>query len=253
MKPTTETYAELQSAYDHFNKELFEGKLPECLITLQREKNTFGYFSPKRFVNKEHGKTDEIAMNPTYFSIRTIAETLSTLCHEAVHLYQDNFGKPGRGRYHNKEWADKMETIGLMPSSTGKEGGKRTGDRMSHYIIEGGRFDKACKKLLTKDFKISWADRFPPRRAVTGVIEGAASDDGNDDLFGKTGIETVGLDNNPVVDELSGWGIDIEDIPAVKVQTRAKFTCPQCQANVWGKPSLNIICGDCDAEFEECS
>jgi hypothetical protein len=30
-----------------------------------------------------------------------------------------------------------MEAIGLMPSSTAAPGGKRTGDRMSHYIIEG--------------------------------------------------------------------------------------------------------------------
>lgn len=32
--PTTQNYAELQRAYDHFNLVLFEGKLPACLITL---------------------------------------------------------------------------------------------------------------------------------------------------------------------------------------------------------------------------
>jgi hypothetical protein len=26
---------------------------------------------------------------------------------------------------------------------------------------------------------------------------------------------------------------------------RAKYTCPFCQSNVWGKPSLSIICGKC--------
>ena len=31
--PTEEAYAELRSAYDFFNAELFAGRLPACLIT----------------------------------------------------------------------------------------------------------------------------------------------------------------------------------------------------------------------------
>ncbi|CAH5543468.1 hypothetical protein AI2839V1_4741 (plasmid) [Enterobacter cloacae] len=34
MKPTLQAYDELQRAYDHFNNELFDGVLPDCLITL---------------------------------------------------------------------------------------------------------------------------------------------------------------------------------------------------------------------------
>ena len=108
LKPTKETYNEMQVAYEFFNENLFCDSLPNCLITLQREKRTLGYYSPDRFVNKSQIKTDEIAMNPSYFSIRSIEETLSTLVHEMVHLWQEHFGKPGRARYHNKEWADKM-------------------------------------------------------------------------------------------------------------------------------------------------
>ncbi|EAA4127232.1 sprT domain-containing protein, partial [Salmonella enterica subsp. enterica] len=51
MKPTQQTYEELQVAYDHFNEALFDGSLPPCLITLQREKKTYGYFSAERFVH----------------------------------------------------------------------------------------------------------------------------------------------------------------------------------------------------------
>ncbi len=43
MKPTLQAYEELQRAYDHFNQLLFEGVLPNCLITLQREKQTWRY------------------------------------------------------------------------------------------------------------------------------------------------------------------------------------------------------------------
>lgn len=37
-----------------------------------------------------------------------------------------------------------------MPSSTGAEGGKRTGRRVSHYIIKGGTFERAWAHCPTK-------------------------------------------------------------------------------------------------------
>lgn len=39
--PTAQAYAELQAAFDHYNRELFGGELPPCLITMQREKRTW--------------------------------------------------------------------------------------------------------------------------------------------------------------------------------------------------------------------
>nr|WLE92542.1 hypothetical protein BHNBIJOD_00169 [Klebsiella pneumoniae] len=77
--PTPETYDELQRAYDFFNEKLFSNELPPCLITLQREKRTYGYCSFKRFVGRESGDTvDEIAMNPVYFSIRNKGHAFNT-------------------------------------------------------------------------------------------------------------------------------------------------------------------------------
>jgi len=64
--PTAQAYAELQAAFDHYNRELFGGELPHCLITMQREKRTYGYFSSERFVHRhDRSKTDEIAINPS--------------------------------------------------------------------------------------------------------------------------------------------------------------------------------------------
>src|SRR6516225_9588180 len=85
----------------------------------------------------------EIALNPATFRGRTDREIASTLLHEMVHLWQYYFGKPPRKGYHNREWGDKMESLGLMPSEDGQPGGKRTGQRVTHYIIEGGPF--ACE------------------------------------------------------------------------------------------------------------
>jgi hypothetical protein len=46
--------------------------------------------------------------------------------------------------------------IGLQPSSTGEEGGKETGQAMSHYIIPGGRYAKAYAKLAATGFQLHW-------------------------------------------------------------------------------------------------
>lgn len=32
--------------------------------------------------------------------------------------------------------------------------------------------------------------------------------------------------------------------------SKTKFTCPGCDANAWGKPELNLVCGDCDETME---
>ena len=75
--PTAQAYAELQAAFDHYNRELFGGELPPCLITMQREKRTYGYFSSERFVHRhDRSKTDEIAINPSYFAVVPLLEVL---------------------------------------------------------------------------------------------------------------------------------------------------------------------------------
>ena len=48
-KPTLQMYNFIQDAYDFFNSHLFAGKLPPCLLTLQRDSNVMGYFSGDRW------------------------------------------------------------------------------------------------------------------------------------------------------------------------------------------------------------
>jgi len=158
LKPTQETYDALQQAFEHFNWGLFDGTLPNCPITLQRRARTLGYFSPKRFRRGDGQQTDKIALNPAHFKTQLRADILATLVHEMVHLWQAHSGQPGRGRYHNREWADKMKEIGLQPTDTGEEGGRETGDSMHHYVIAGGRFENSVRELLAGGFEITWAD-----------------------------------------------------------------------------------------------
>jgi hypothetical protein len=159
-EPPARTYASLDVAYDFFNRELFNDTLPRCLITMTRGRGFYGYFSGDRFVNLNDSSeiTDEIALNPHHFQKQTVGGVLSTLAHEMAHLWQHHFGKPGRGRYHNKEWAAKMVEIGLTPSSTGEPGGKPTGDRVSHFVQEGGRFEQARASYLAGDSTVLFQD-----------------------------------------------------------------------------------------------
>jgi len=157
MSHTVRQYTRLQDAYDFFNQKLWFGKLPACLITFQRQANARGYFSPDGFKARSgENTTDEIALNPDTFARYTDREILSTLVHEMAHLWQYHDGEPSRTGYHNTEWAEEMERIGLMPSSTEKPGGNRVGQHMTHYIQEGGPFDIACTVFLADDTAIEW-------------------------------------------------------------------------------------------------
>jgi len=157
-KPTGEAYGELQKAYDYFNRRLFENENPACIITLQRFHRSAGYFLPNGWRDEEGALTDEISINPRYVDRKDLPGVFSTLVHEMVHQWQHHFGKPGRRGYHNRQWADKMISVGLTPSQTGKPGGAKTGRPMSHYIKEGGRFEQASDKLIRNGFVLTWED-----------------------------------------------------------------------------------------------
>lgn len=157
--PTSQTYSALNQAYDFFNRELFSGQLPPCLITMQRKAKAYGYFAGGRFGSRDGGAiTDEIALNPSHFKSRSDEQSLSTLAHEMAHLWQHHFGKPSRSGYHNKEWAAKMHEIGLHPSDTGAAGGKETGQSVSHYILDGGAYATAYKALAATGFSALYVE-----------------------------------------------------------------------------------------------
>ena len=156
---TQAEYRSFQQAYDFFNAELFGGKLPQVLVTLQRHAKAYGYFAPERFVGRaQEEAAHELAMNPDHFG-RTDALILSTLVHEMVHVWQQVHGKPPRRSYHDRQWAAKMKEVGLYPSSTAAPGGKETGQKVSHYIIENGPFQQAFAKLEATGFRLRWQSR----------------------------------------------------------------------------------------------
>jgi len=73
-----------------------------------------------------------------------------------------------------------MEAVGLMPSSTGKPGGARTGQKMNDYPIAGGPFEKACKSLMAKRFKLSWYDRAGDLVKLSGGLSADGGGEGGE-------------------------------------------------------------------------
>jgi predicted SprT family Zn-dependent metalloprotease len=108
-----------------------------------------------------------IALNPAHFATRKPTEVLSTLAHEMTHLWQHHFGRRPRKSYHDKQWASKMREIGLIPTDTGEIGGKETGQKVSHFIDEQGRFAKAVAPLLKTHPAILYQDTSRADDAVT--------------------------------------------------------------------------------------
>ena len=148
--PTAETYAGLERAFDHFNKELFGERRTPVMFTLTRRTGAHGYFHAEQFKHRDGDATHEIALNPNTMD-RDIRAVLATLVHEMTHLEQELYGKPSKGGHHNMEWANLMLAVGLTPTDTGNEGGKMTGRKVTHMIDEGGPFDVAFQDLMPFD------------------------------------------------------------------------------------------------------
>lgn len=242
--PTPGAYLEFQEAFDYFNKYLFDNSLPPCFIALQRDQQSKGYFTPGRLIRHSGEVADEITLNPAYFAVLTSRQILAVLVHEMVHMWQFHHGRPGRGRYHNKEWANKMESIGLMPSDTGKPGGKRTGDCMNDYILPGSLFDAVCHNYEDSFDIASWCDRFP---AYVSAPETPLEEQGGASEEEKTRIreEHEGLIRQRV--KLEQMGVTFALSPK-KASNRVKYRCPRCWCQVWGKPGLRVRCMDCEGE-----
>lgn len=268
--PTLAYAAQLQNAFEHYNQRLFDGCLPPCLMTFQRVAKTFGYFSEQRFLSAENGEaTDEIAINPQYLANYPPLEAMQTLVHEMAHMWQYHFGTPSKRSYHNREWADKMEAIGLMPSSTGAPGGARTGEKMGDYPLPGGRFLQATRELFRGEpFFLTWYDRFsapgrpgltqhlqgvayayaaplPPPSAVMSLAEGGEGQEDSED----EAVLPAWLTNTPASTNTQ-LAAALATREAGQSGQRHKYSCRTCGINVWGRKGLNLVCGECDERFE---
>jgi len=155
--------------YDIFNAVFFGNELDPVMLVFQEMRTAQGYFrhttQPKGGIWSDgKKKLDEIGLNPlvhfTLFAEGKGDRAISTLLHEMVHKWEfssavasDN--KIPRDNYHGKVFAEKMESLGLITTNTGKEGGARTGRTITHYIEKDGPFEQVYK-LLPEELLWPW-------------------------------------------------------------------------------------------------
>jgi len=219
--PTTEQFAAFQRMFDYFNHVLFADQLPHAILTIDRHTGACGYYIDGRWISPDGEITPEIGLGAKHLATGPLDDVVSTVVHEMAHHWQRCFGTPGRRGYHNEEWASKMETIGLMPSHTGKPGGRRVGDQMDHWILPDGPYARAFA-AMPAECRLPWQAREIVAPAPTKV---------------------------PCLEEIPTGVAAIAAAPA-KTRNKVKYTCPSCATNIWGKPDLHVICGDCCQRME---
>ena len=141
--------------FNYYNKELFNGGLSDCMIQTSGHKKYAGFIKMRNWKNKLAEKEPfihEISLNPGILG-QDDKKYHAELVHGMVHVWQQDYGKPSRRMYHNRQWAQKMEEIGLTPSSTGAPGGKKTGERVSQFFTPGGLFIKLFNNLTERHIK----------------------------------------------------------------------------------------------------
>lgn len=113
-----ELQAALQAAFNAINRDFYGGELEKVIITVKegRKEGTLGTFcTAKEWI--QNGKArHEINISANYIGQRTVVQTITTLMHEMVHLYnfQNSIKDTSRsGLYHNKKFKQTAEAHGL--------------------------------------------------------------------------------------------------------------------------------------------
>ena len=78
--PTPEQFSAYQSMYDHFNRTLFDGELPQVILNFSRRAGSLGFFGADRWDNGRT-RTHEISLNPAHLKERPSIAVASTLVH----------------------------------------------------------------------------------------------------------------------------------------------------------------------------
>lgn len=169
-----EIYDFLYKVYDFYNKKLFNSSLPYVVITLEVREGVRGYYSESRFTDRKKN-IGQLCINPSFFVSGNERRVFSTIVHEMCHIYMKMKGEDVVKGYHSKKWAEKMESVGLQPTSDGTKNGKKTGLSMTHLIIRGGPFD-VNTKILTENmgmkFSIFSSDKSIEKKASEKTVPG---------------------------------------------------------------------------------
>lgn len=138
----------LYTAFDYFNKHIFNNNLPKTVLVLESKGKCpkYGHFTPWKSWKAETGESVEdkceIAISTEHLNRPNIA-ILGTLLHEMVHLHNyinDIQDVSRQGRYHNKRFLDAALKFGMIVN-----------DEMEKHKIAGYLVNPDPSNLAIKD------------------------------------------------------------------------------------------------------
>jgi predicted RNA-binding Zn-ribbon protein involved in translation (DUF1610 family) len=209
---------ELHKAFELLNKRFFENKLPIPAITIQsssHNKLSMGWCTLHQVWGDKEGKTKmyEINISAEYIDL-DFYETMDTLLHEMVHLYNLVHGIKDCSRnntYHNKNFKDRAIQSGFTYSEDKPD---------KKYGWSFAKLSDQTKDIISKldidqsVFKIS--------------------------RKGSRYFEDINMGIDPGTDEGN----------SVAKKKSLKWVCPDCGVIVRStKREINIKCGDCEEYF----
>lgn len=149
----SETSRTLYRFFDLLNERFFDAKLATPLLSFKRQKRQCGHYVNGR---NEIGALENINISADHLA-DPLAEVLETLAHEMIHSYQQNYGKPGKRNYHNKQCQTKMDEIGIPCTTRGESLGMK--DPFVSFLREHGVEAEARLSLPVEVTKAAQSSR----------------------------------------------------------------------------------------------
>ena len=211
---TSRTAGYLEKMFRALNRDFFEGKLEEPIITIQSTPRAYGHVTVAKIWQRKGENRHELNMGAETLN-RPIEEVVATMVHEMVHLWNLAEGVQDcsrGGTYHNKRFKEEAERRGLSIEHHPTYGWTITSptDELLEYILEQG-----WTELDMNRGGGSWSP--PPSR-------------GGKDRSGGEGPGTAE--------------------PPKKSSTR-KLQCPCCKNSVRATKAVRIMCMDCMEQMTE--
>jgi hypothetical protein len=242
---STEIYSASDSGlialWDYFNTQLFGGQLNQPLIIISRT-TTGCYYQPDSVkARRLGGNGGELGFNAHGWieldDMSFCLEMVKLMIMQSRYELMDD-KPPSRPTYVDKRYAMRAGQLGLEVDAQGSKSGLTGNLNKVALIAHNGPFMDAYRRLKdTYNWTFKWTlDR----------LDDQAQGDADPGRAGADEAQTQG-------DEPESIRLTRERAAAARERRRrskTKYRCPQCRASVWGKPGLNLVCGDCSIGWQ---
>lgn len=201
----------LEKIYRELNADMFGGELEEPIITIQSTPTAYGHVTCSKVWKSKDSDKYELNLGAGTIG-RPIEETVSTMLHEMVHIYNlmhDIQDCSRGGKYHNKNFKEKAESVGLI---------------IEKHDVYGWTITSPSDDLILYIADKGWTDILINRQEGIRIpISGTKGKDGKD-----------------------GEG---EETPTRKPSSTRKYSCPCCGISTRATKTIRIMCMDCGEQM----